>query len=320
MDSDLYIMNADGTGLKNLTNDAAGNCEADVSQNGAIAFTSFRDGNGEIYSMRTDGTGLARFTNSPTCELSPGWSTSERLMYLKDLTPGCNGDNDIYAVGGEGTGETRLTNTPTRSEFHPVWSPQGNRIAFEGCAGGACQIYVMSAAGTGEVQIATGSFPAWQPIPRLKQTITFGALANRRYGGRDFTVSATASSGLPVSFAATGDCTIGGATVHLTRPGSCEVTASQLGDANYDEAQDVLRSFTILPPSCTVPRIVGEALGAAKSALRRKHCATGKVSRAYSKKTKKGRVSSQSRRPGRVLPNGAKVNVVVSRGPKPHHG
>jgi Tol biopolymer transport system component len=315
--SDIYIMNADGTGLKNLTNDAAGNCEADVSQYGAIVFSSFRDGNGEIYSMRTDGTGLARFTNSPTCELAPNWSRSSRLLYLKDLTPDCNGDNDIYAVGGEGTGETQLTHTPSRTELHPTWSPQGNRIAFEGCAGGACQIYVMSAAGTDEVQLAAGAYPAWQPLPRQDQTITFAPLANKTYGERDFTVSATASSGLPVSFATAGDCTISGATIHITRPGSCAVTASQPGDANYNEATDVLRSFAISPPRCAVPRIVGKALAAAKSALKQKHCATGRVSRAYSKKTKKGRVSSQSRRPGQVLPDGAKVNVVVSRGRKP---
>ena len=66
-----------------------------------------------------------------------------------------------------------------------------------------------------------------------------------------------------------------------------------------------------------LPRIVGRALAAAKSALKQKHRATGSVSRAYSKKTAKGRVSSQSRRPGQGLPNGAKVNVVVSRGGKP---
>ena len=68
--------------------------------------------------------------------------------------------------------------------------------------------------------------------------------------------------------------------------------------------------------TCTVPRVVGKRLTAAKAALVRGHCATGKVSRAYSKKTRKGRVSAQSKRAGRVLPANTKVNLVVSRGPR----
>jgi len=64
-----------------------------------------------------------------------------------------------------------------------------------------------------------------------------------------------------------------------------------------------------------VPKVTGKRLAAAKSALARAHCRTGTVRRAYSRK-KKGLVSSQSRRPGRVLPAGSRVNLVVSRGRK----
>ncbi len=79
------------------------------------------------------------------------------------------------------------------------------------------------------------------------QTITFGPLANKTYGDQDFSVSATASSGLAVSFTASGSCTVSGATVHLTGAGSCTVTASQPGDANYNAAPDVSRTFSIAP-------------------------------------------------------------------------
>ena len=57
------------------------------------------------------------------------------------------------------------------------------------------------------------------------QTIDFGPLPDKVYGDPDFEVSATASSGLPVSFIASGNCTVTGTTVHLTGPGSCTITA-----------------------------------------------------------------------------------------------
>ena len=59
----------------------------------------------------------------------------------------------------------------------------------------------------------------------------------------DFTVSATASSGLPVSFSATDNCTVSGNVVHLTGAGSCTITASQAGDATYAPAPDVSQTL-----------------------------------------------------------------------------
>jgi hypothetical protein len=48
--------------------------------------------------------------------------------------------------------------------------------------------------------------------PKTNQTITFNALANKAYGDAAFTVVATSSSGLPVSFTATGSCTMSGSS------------------------------------------------------------------------------------------------------------
>jgi hypothetical protein len=151
-------------------------------------------------------------------------------------------------------------------------------------------------------------------ISKLGQTITFGTLANKTYGAPDFRVRASASSGLPVSFTASGTCTLSDATMHLTGPGLCTVTALQPGDAYYDPAPAVSRSFSIKRPPCRVPKVVGRRLGAAKRLIARRHCRTGKVGRAYSRKSKKGIVVSQSRRPGRVLPGQSKINLIVSQG------
>jgi hypothetical protein len=151
-------------------------------------------------------------------------------------------------------------------------------------------------------------------IAKLGQAITFGPLRNKTYGAPDFDVSAAASSRLPVSFAASGKCAVEEATVHLMGAGSCTVTASQPGDANYNSAPAVSRSFSIKRPPCRVPKVVGRRFGPAKKMIAKKHCRTGKVGHAYSRERKKGIVISQSRRPGRVLPANTKINLVVSRG------
>ena len=89
--------------------------------------------------------------------------------------------------------------------------------------------------------------PANLAISAASQTITFGALTAVTYGDAPFAVSATASSGLPVSFTASGDCTVTGTTVSITSAGSCTITASQAGNGNYNAATDVPQTLTITP-------------------------------------------------------------------------
>ena len=83
------------------------------------------------------------------------------------------------------------------------------------------------------------------------QTIAFDPLTNKTLGDPDFTVSATSTSGLPVSFAATGECTVTGNSVHLTAAGSCTITASQAGDSNFNAAPNVPQSFNVATPTPT---------------------------------------------------------------------
>jgi hypothetical protein len=70
----------------------------------------------------------------------------------------------------------------------------------------------------------------------VAQTITFDPLPDRTFGDPPFTVTATASSGLPVSFAATGSCAVVGGAMTLSGAGSCTVTATQDGDLTYAPA------------------------------------------------------------------------------------
>ena len=90
------------------------------------------------------------------------------------------------------------------------------------------------------------------PEPKSDQTVTFAELPGKTYGDADFDVTATASSGLPVSYAATGTCTVSGATVHLTGAGDCSIAASQAGDDTYKPAVAVTRTFTIAKSAQTI--------------------------------------------------------------------
>jgi hypothetical protein len=105
---------------------------------------------------------------------------------------------------------------------------------------------------------AAPSVPQTFAIGAANQIIFFGALANKTFGDPDFAVSASASSGLLVSFSASGKCTIAGATVHLSLAGSCTITASQSGSANYNPAADVSRTFVIA--NSTAGRVAGDDL------------------------------------------------------------
>lgn len=66
---------------------------------------------------------------------------------------------------------------------------------------------------------------------------------------------------------------------------------------------------------CRVPKLAGAPLRSATGKLRNAHCARGKVRYAHSKRVKKGRVISQSQKPRKLLGSGARVDLVVSKGP-----
>ncbi|HWU45429.1 MAG TPA: Ig-like domain-containing protein [Humibacter sp.] len=89
-------------------------------------------------------------------------------------------------------------------------------------------------------------------VVKGSQTIAFGAIADHTLGEPDFTVNASADSGLPVVFSASGACAVTGDAVHLTQAGTCTVTAGQAGSADYNAAIPVARTFTVARGSAVV--------------------------------------------------------------------
>lgn len=90
--------------------------------------------------------------------------------------------------------------------------------------------------------------------PKADQIITFETLGEKIYGDADFSVNATANSGLIVAFSSQTPnvCAVSDSTVHIVSAGSCTVRASQAGDDNYNAAPDVDQSFTIAQMPITV--------------------------------------------------------------------
>jgi hypothetical protein len=115
-----------------------------------------------------------------------------------------------------------------------------------------------TAPGTCTVTASQGGNTDYAPAPdvarsfqvvagKKAQTITFSQPPQATVGV-PVTLSASASSGLPVSFRSgtPAVCAVSGTTVTTTAPGTCTITASQGGNTDYAPAADVQRSFQVL--------------------------------------------------------------------------
>ena len=86
-------------------------------------------------------------------------------------------------------------------------------------------------------------------IGKGAQSIAFGTIPGHVVGDPDFTVAATATSGLAVRFVrfiGNGVCTVSTAgLIHIVGPGTCGVRASQAGNALWNAAPNVNQTFVV---------------------------------------------------------------------------
>jgi len=162
--SEIYVMNSDGTSQIRLTTDPASDDNPAWSPDGTkIAFDSTRMRNTDIYVMNSDGTGRIRLTDNLSDDSSPAWSPDGTKIAFYSYR---DGNGEVYVMNSDGTSQIRLT-TDSASDDNPAWSPDGTKIAFMSQRHGNFDVFVMWADGAGETRLtddpADDSFPAWSP-------------------------------------------------------------------------------------------------------------------------------------------------------------
>ena len=135
----IYLMNADGTGLQLVTSVENGACQPSWSPNGAqLVFISPCRARGEffentyndssIYMINADGTDQKTLTTIPGSDYDPAWSPDGTRIAFTSVR---DGRKEIYVLAVDSGAVTRLTNSTGDIEnSEPAWSPFSNQIAY----------------------------------------------------------------------------------------------------------------------------------------------------------------------------------------------
>ena len=144
---DVFIADADGSNLRQLTTDMGYDAEATVSPVGdRVVFTSMRNGDLDLYSMNLDGTDVRQLTDrigydggaffSPDGskivwrahypEEGPAMEDYQRLLAQDMLRPG---DLEVWVMDADGSNKRQLTELGG-ANFAPYWHPDGDKILF----------------------------------------------------------------------------------------------------------------------------------------------------------------------------------------------
>jgi TolB protein len=104
----VYVVNADGSGVRNLTPKSAEAYAAPAwSPDGQkITFAGERSGNSEIYVMNADGSGQRRLTRNLAYDGDPAWSPDgQKITFVSNR----HGLYAVYVMNADGSGQRRLT-------------------------------------------------------------------------------------------------------------------------------------------------------------------------------------------------------------------
>lgn len=162
--SDLFVMDADGSNVGQLTRDANVSDPAWSPDGTTIAVSAF-DG---IYTTDAGGGDLRRITPESTqWHNHPSWSPGGTLIAYDRSVQGVD---QVFIVGADGTGDRQISDVAGGASS-PSWSPDGTSLAFVGDLSGSPDIYLMNVDGSGVRPITTceapdcksDSRPTWAP-------------------------------------------------------------------------------------------------------------------------------------------------------------
>ena len=155
-DLEIFIMNADGSNVRQLTNSPGWDFWPDWFPNGRqIAFTSLRTGVPNIYVMNVDGSEQHALTNDPVL----GCFEPDVSPNGKDVLAMCSPEfapPTIWKISAGDGAMTALTQPGPYEDHDAQWSPDGKRIVFSSSRNGPPRVWVMDADGSNMTQLTFG--------------------------------------------------------------------------------------------------------------------------------------------------------------------
>jgi len=151
--TDIYAINADGTGEVRLT--TLGGLRPIWAPDGSkIVFEADRDGDRDIFAMNPDGTGQVNLSVNTVTDSRPTVSPdSSRVIY------GSNGVLGVVNIDGTGSGTRTLGGIVSAPHF----SPDGSLIVFSSEQDGTNNVIVSAIDGTNAIILGEGTLPKWSP-------------------------------------------------------------------------------------------------------------------------------------------------------------
>lgn len=151
----IYIINVDGTGMRQVTDMAEGACQPTWAPDGQrLAFTSPCSSNKDfypnsnLYMIGADGSGLKALTTEKIGDFDPAWSPDGKTIAFTSLRN--NRRSQIYLLNVESGEITRLSDE-YNFDMQPSWSWDGRQIIFASTRRGISQIWIMDADGQNQV-------------------------------------------------------------------------------------------------------------------------------------------------------------------------
>src|SRR5215510_13677858 len=140
---DVFVMSSNGKAQRNVTRTSPDDANPDWMPDGSKI--TFDVSSTQIFQTNPDGTGLAQFLPGG---YEGAWSPNGlQIAYTQTAEPS---NSEIFVANREGSGGHNLTNAPGYDDDSAVWSPDGTQIAFTRYYGGAGEIFVMNANGSGQ--------------------------------------------------------------------------------------------------------------------------------------------------------------------------